>query len=318
MKHITICLFIFLSAFEICAQTGAKKPTVMVVPADVWCKENSYWQTFDNQGTSVGIPDYKTALQSNQDLLLVIGKINTMFSDRGYPLKNLESVIKGIEQQNAQNSMTTSSTSGASIAESPYDKIIKTAKADIIIQVTWKVNQVGPKKSITFNLQGIDSYTYKQIAGAQGTGLASYSSELPILLEEAVISHFDNFTSRLQTHFDDLFKNGREVSMQINVFDNGSNINLETEYGGKELNEIISEWLENNTVQGQFTKADGSENFMVFDQVRIPLFDETQKAMDTEKFGKKLQKYLKEPPYNIVVKVRTKGLGSVQLIIGEK
>jgi hypothetical protein len=40
---------------------------------------------YDNQGTEVRIPDYKLALQSDVNLLLVISKINTMMADRGFP-----------------------------------------------------------------------------------------------------------------------------------------------------------------------------------------------------------------------------------------
>lgn len=314
-----IILFILLSGLITIESYGqAKKPTLMVVPADVWCKEKGYWQVFDNQGTIVGIPNYKEAVQSDQDLLLVIGKINSLFSDRGFSLKNLESEMKDLEQSSAEDAMTASKTSNASLAESPLDKLLKRARADIIIQVTWKVNQTGPKKSITFNLQGIDSYTNKQIAGAQGTGELSYSTELPKLLEEAVLSQIDNFTSQLQTHFEDLLSNGREVSVIIKVFDNGSGVSLESEYGGKELTEIINDWMEENTVAGRFNKSDASENFIDFEQVRIPLYDENQKAMDPEKFVRKLMKYLKEAPFNLTSKVMTKGLGRAQLVIGEK
>ena len=316
-KIIFYILFSFLLNLQSFGQ--AKKPTLMVVPADVWCKENGYWQTFDNQGTKVGIPNYKEAFQSNQDLLLVIGKINTLFADRGFPLKNLESVIKDLEQQSAEDAMTASKTSGAALAESPLDKLLKRAKADIIIQVTWKVNQTGPKKSITFNMQGLDSYSNKQIAGIPGgaTGQPSFSSELPVLLEEAVLSHVDNFISQLQQHFEDLLANGREVSIKVKVFE-GTGVDLETEYGGKELTEIINEWMEKNTVAGRFNKSDATENFIDFEQVRIPLYDENQKAMYTEKFVRKLMKYLKDPPYNLTCKVMTKGLGRAQIVIGEK
>ncbi|MFZ4797702.1 MAG: DUF6175 family protein [Bacteroidia bacterium] len=314
-KNLILILFVIASNSLF---SQAKKPTLMVLPADVWCKEHNYWQTFDNQGTKIGIPNYKEAVQSDQDLLLVIGKINTMFSDRGFSLKNLESVMKDLEQQSAEDAMTSSTKSGASLAENPLDKLFKRAKADIIIQVTWKINQTGPKKSITFNLQGIDAYTGKQIAGAQGTGQPSFSSELPILLEEAVLSHVDNFTNQLQQHFSDLLANGREVSVKVNVFNNGSGITLETEYGGKELTEVINDWMEKNTVSGRFSKSDATETFISFEQVRIPLYDENQKAMDTEKFVRKLMKYLKEPPYSLTCKVISKGLGRTQLIIGEK
>lgn len=171
-------------ASELFAQ--AKKPTIMVEPSDVWCNTNGYMLEFDNQGTKVKVPDYKAALQSNADLLLAISKLNELMASRGFPLKNLESALKTLQDQAAEDAMLTSK-GGAEINESPIDKLKKVAKADIWMQATWTVNATGPKKSVTFNLQGLDSYTDKQIAGASGTGKPSFSAELPVLLEEAVL-----------------------------------------------------------------------------------------------------------------------------------
>jgi hypothetical protein len=208
LKKIALTITIVLG-FTAVAFSQAKKPTIMVVPSDVWCNTNSYMLEFDNQGTKVKVPDYKKALQENADLLLVISKINELMAARGFPLKNLESAIKTLESNAAEDAMTTSK-SGADVSESPVDKLKNVAKADIWIQMTWTVNVTGPKKSITFNLQGLDAYTDKQIAGASGTGQPSFSAELPVLLEESVLAHLDNFNTQLQTHFDDLFANYSE------------------------------------------------------------------------------------------------------------
>ena len=40
----------------------AKKPTLMVVPSDVWCNQNGYTTEYDNQGVLVKVPDYQQAL----------------------------------------------------------------------------------------------------------------------------------------------------------------------------------------------------------------------------------------------------------------
>lgn len=88
-----------------CAQTTfaqAKKPTIMVVPSDVWCNQNGYMKSFSNQGETVKVPDYKKAFQENADLLLVISKINGLMAERGFPLKNLESEIKSLEAESAE------------------------------------------------------------------------------------------------------------------------------------------------------------------------------------------------------------------------
>lgn len=312
-------VLVAISAVALFATTAfgqAKKPTIMVVPSDVWCTKNGYMMEFDNQGTKVKIPDYKKAFQENSDLLLVISKINSLMADRGFPLKNMESAIKTLESESAENSMLTSKGGGA-VAESPVDKLKKVAKADIWMQLTWTVNQTGPKKSITFNLQGLDAYTDKQITGATGTGAPSFSAELPVLLEEAVLAHLDNFNAGLQKHFDDLFANGREIIIRIKKFDTWDG-DLEKDFGGKELSSVIEDWMKANTVKGRFSTSEATENMMLFEQVRIPLYDANNNAVDARGWAKGLQKYLQSAPYNITNKLMMKGLGQATIVLGDK
>ncbi len=315
MKKIFNLLLILLFSSSMSAQI--KKPTIMVVPSDVWCIQNNYLISFDNNETNEQLPDYSKALQTDANLLLAISKINTLMADRGFPLKDLASVIKSLKQQEAEEQMLQSKTSGAMILETPLDRLKKTAKADIIMSLTWSINKMGPKYSLTYNLQGIDSYTNKQIAGSQGTGKQTFSAELPILIEEAVLSNMDDFCAQLMEYFEDIHKNGREVSINIRVFDNGSGIDLETEYNGMELTEIIDEWIEENTVNNAFNKSDASESFIQYEQVRIPLYKENGNQMDTESFVRNLRTFLRKE-YAIESKIITKGLGSCILVIGEK
>lgn len=296
----------------------AKKPTLMVVPSDVWCSTNGYMTEYDHQGNIMNVPDYQKALQTNMDLKLAIAKINDLMAERGFPLKDLEQQIKLINQQNAEMNMTTSS-NGNALAESPIDRLLRTAKADIILELTWNVVRQGPKYSLTFILEGKDSYTGKSIGGANGTSAPSFSAELPVLLEEAVVAHLDNFNHRLQTHFEDLFANGREVSFEVRVFaDNEAGINLESEFDGYELAEIIDDWMALNTVEGRFSKLGSSENYVQYEQVRIPLYKANGVAMDTESFARQLRSVLRKEPYNIPVKVLNRGLGKTILVLGEK
>jgi len=301
--------------FASCVYAQAKKPTIMVIPSDVWCNKNGYMMEFENQGKKVMVPDYKRALQESSDLLMVISKINELMAERGFPLKNLESCLKTLESQSAEDAMLNSKT-GSGVSESPVDKLKKTAKADILIQMTWTTNTTGPKRSISFNLQGLDAYTDKQVAGASGTGQPSFASELVVLLQEAVLGHIDNFNSQLQKHFDDLFANGREVILRIIKFDSFSG-DLESEYEGKELGSIIEDWVSKNTVQGRFNTSESTENMMSFEQVRIPLYDANNKAIDARGWAKGLQKYLKET-LQIEAKLMMKGLGQAQIVVGEK
>lgn len=318
MRNFIITVLLFL--LPTLAYPQAKKPTIMVVPSDNWCIQNNFTMTYDNQGKTMTVPDYRAALQNNSDVLLAISKINEMMAERGFTLKNLESCLKTLDNQSAEEAMLSNST-GAEISESPIDKLKKVAKADIIIQLSWTVNDIGPKHSLTFNLQGLDAYTDKQIAGSSGTSSPYYTSELAILIEEAVLSHIDQFNSQLQAHFDDMFENGREITLRVKVWDDfEGEYGLETDYDGTELGFIIEDWVADNTVNGRFNTTDATENMMLFEQVRIPLEQEINgrtRAVDARRWASGLQKFLRDN-YDIDSKLMMQGLGQAQIIIGGK
>lgn len=315
MKKLTLIITFAIISASMFSQ--ARKPEIMVVPSDVWCNSKGYIQTYDNQGLVEQIPDYKKAVKTDKELSNMIGKISNMMADRGFPLVDLSATISSIERRQAEDELITSK-QGAAIAESPLDQLRRTAKADIILSLDWTVNENGPKRSVTYNLQGLDAYTNKVIAGVQGTGNPSLTAETAVLLEEAVVSNMDNFTSRLQDYFDDLFANGREVIVTVRVFDNSAGIDLDSEYDGYLLSEIIDEWMADNTVNSRFGKSDATENYINYHQVRIPLYNEKGRSMDTEMFVRNLARYLRQAPYNIPSKVMMRGLGEAILILGDK
>ena len=312
MKRIAILLMgICLPIF---AFSQAKKPTLMVVPSDLYCNQKGYMQRFDNQGQIENVPDYKGALQNDSQLLTGITVIGQMMADRGFPLKMMEQELKSLNEERAEDDLLTSK-SGSDVAESPVDLLKKKSKSDIILQVTWLVNRTGPKYSLTFNLQGIDAYTNKQIAACQGTGDPTFSAELPVLIEESISNHLETFTTQLQNHFDDMFENGREITLRVKKWDD-SEYDMESEFEGTELSDIIEDWVSANTVKGRFNTSDATENFMYFEQVRIPLFDENQRAMDARRWTRGLINKLKT--LGVPSKLTMKGLGQATIIIGGK
>lgn len=313
---IVLCLLLLCGSLNLNAQ--AKKPTIMVIPADVWCANNGYMQSYETQGVKTDVPDYKAALQNDMDLVNVITKIGELMAERGFPLKDLSSTIRSMEQSSAENEMLTSSTSGAMLAETPYEKVVNRAKADILVEVTWKINETGPRRSVTYTLRGLDAYTNKQVAAATGTGDPSLAAETPVLLEEAVLNNMDNFTAQLQTHFDDLMTNGREVTLEVLVFDNGSGLNLESEFDGEMLTDIIDNWMYDNTQEHRYNLSDATENHMLLEQVRIPLYTDRGRPMDTRAFANNLRRFLRAAPYSVECKLLTKGLGKAILVVGEK
>ena len=316
MKRNVFLLLFASMAFLAFAQ--AKKPTIMVIPDDPWCAEHGYVQEFTNQGKTSMVTDYERAVRTDMDLVNAITKVGELMTERGMNLKDLQSIIQDMNQSNAEDEMTKSLTSGATLAETPYEKLLNRAKADIVIKLQWRINTSGPRASVTYTLKGIDSYTKKQIAAATGTGQPSSYSEPAQLLEEACIEKMDAFVAQLQAHFEDLLENGREVSINVRMFDNGSGISFNDEYGDSELTDVIDDWMAENTVNHRYNLSDASDYVLRFEQVRIPLYRSNGRPMDTWSFVNQLKKYLANAPYNLTSKLLTKGLGRVDLVIGEK
>ena len=309
-----VLLLLSLLGFGLWCFSQAKKPTLMVVPSDMYCQQHGYMLSFSNDGQIEMVPDYKAALQNDFELATAITTMGQIMADRGFPLKLLEQQIKSLTDEQAEDALLTSK-SGSDIAETPIDKLRKKAKCDIILQINWKINRTGPRSSVTFNLQGIDPYTNKQVAASQCTGEPSYSTELPVLIEEAVINNLETFNNQLQSHFNDMFTNGIEIAVRIKKWED-SEFDLESEFDGLELGEIIEDWMADNAVQGRFSTTDATENMMYFEQVRIPLYDEKGRANDARRWCRGLVSMLTN--LGVPAKLMTKGLGMATIVIGGK
>lgn len=318
MKKLSFLLFMVgMSLYTNPLVGQAKKPTLMILPSDNWCEQRYFNTVFDNQGTKQKVPNYKQAFQEDIELGQVISKIGSLMIDRGFPLKDAEQELKAIEARAAEDNMTSSVASGSSIAESPLDKLKNKAKADIMIQIWWKVNKTEQGKSVSFILEAFDAYTSKRIASSTGNGAPNNTEIVPILLQNAILANIDPFAAQLQSHFDDMFNNGREILLTVKKWNSWEN-DMETEIEGKEITDYVNEWLQKNTVKGRYSMADATENIIRCDQVRIPLFDTNNNAVDARQFAKGLQKYLKAAPFNFEVKLMTRGLGEAILVLGEK
>ena len=315
MKKLSVLAFLLCYCFASIAQS-AKKPTIMILPSDNWCTQRYFITTFSNQGNNVKVPNYQQAFTEDIELPQVISKVGGVLTQLGYSLKDAEQEIKNLSTRMTEDNVTTSKTSGASLAESPLDILKRRTKSDIIIQLWWNLNRENKGHSISFTLEAFDSYTSKRIATSTGTTQASNES-IPVILEKAVKENIKPFDQQMDKWYADQQQNGREIVLTIRCWDNWEN-DLETEFNENELTDCIQDWLQENTVNGAFNLTDATESFAQFEQVRIPLFNDKGRAIDARAFATELRKYLQKPPYNITSKVMTRGLGEAIIVLGEK
>lgn len=120
------------------------------------------------------------------------------------------------------------------------------------------------------------------------------------------------FVGRLQEHFDDLQENGREITVACRIGDNGSGINFNSEFDGKELSTVISDWMNDNTVNHVYSTRNASRNRLSFEQVRIPFKDANGRVMQAKEFVDGLKRHLRST-CGLKSENTTKGLGAGRL-----
>ena len=313
MMKSKICLTMLLLCSMITFAQTAKKPTIMVIPSDHWCTSRYFTKVMDNQGKKVTINDYEAAFREDAELYSVAAKIGEIMAANGYPVKDYMQEYKSLMDE--QTEEVTMSSMGSMIEETPLDMLRSRVKYDIELCVDWMVHQEKNGRSVSVSIAAIDTYSNKQVAAANGTCNAA-DKIIARLIEDALNKQMGGFTQQLNNHFADLTNNGREITLQIRVWDSGS-ITLEDENAeGVALIDMISSWVEDNTVAGAFNLTSNTESRAKFEQVRIPMLNVKGRAMDARMFANQLRQYLKTQ--GVDSKVMNKGLGEATLILGEK
>ena len=313
MKKNLFVTLLLLMVVSFCV--AQKRPTIMILPSDNWCAMRYFTTTYENQGTKVKVSNYAQAFQEDTELGQVISKVGGLLTELGYSIKDAEQELRVMNQRQAEDNMTTAKNSGTSLAESPLDQLKKRAKADILIQIWWKVNKELAGKSVSFTLEAFDTYTSKRIGTSTGTSAAS-SDIIPVQLENAVKANVADFDKQMMDFYSDMTANGREIVVNIKRWDDWSE-DLESEFEGEVLLDIIDNWMHENALHDSYTLSDASENFALFEQVRIPLATGTGRAVDARSFVSGLQRHLKNK-YGIPSKLMIRGLGEANLVLGEQ
>ncbi|MBO4634387.1 MAG: hypothetical protein J5669_03345 [Bacteroidales bacterium] len=308
----------------ITASAQMKKPVIMVVPADVWCNDNGYMATFNDMGTSMLVPDYKLALQTNGEIRSAIGSIGNIMADYGFPLKNLEAELRRMQNEEAELSVTMSKDSYEMVAENPVDRLRRSAKCDILIDVSYRRIQNGPFSKVVFNITALDAYSSMEVAACPPVETEAVDAPIEILLDRAVQDVKATFATKIQNYFEDTYTKGRNARILLRRWDDcPMDFESEVVYADTEaeLGEVIQVWFNDHCVGGQYNLANATDNVLEFNPARIPVrglnLAGKEVPIDAAGFVRPLAKWLKSQ-YGLDSKVVPKGLGEVWLILGGK
>jgi len=317
MKKILSTIFILFLILNAYAQY---RPKILLLPSKIFCMERKYITVNSENGNVKNEPNYKQAFEQDPGLVKVVSRINGLFTDRGIPTIDAQGIIKNIEQNPVSENTDKYSASSLGYSKFSEYSLIEKSGADILVYVGYSEINNANERSLFYELYAIDNNTSKVIAKINENLKVLRSELISTALENAIVQKFDEFSKQFQNYFDDMIENGREINIKLSCSrDFDKNFQTETNDGvGSMLSEVITDWFNKNSVKGKFKIGSSTKDNMRFEQVRIPLKDETGRSIDANDFLRRLRKFLKATPYNIDSKIIKFPSGGMCFILGEK
>ncbi len=270
MKNI---LFTFLSIF-FCFSAIAQdekptiQPTIMAIP-------------FAKEGQST-----RQMYEYSELNRIAITKVKEAFDQRGVNTIDFRAKLKQL-----QNSEALTEDQELSLK----DEVIKMSGADIYIEVEANRDYSPSGNSVTCILTAYDAFSGESLANKVSTSPRFKTDNYEKLAQKAIEAEIDNLLNTIQEKFNLIIENGKTVTMEVGI-EIGSDLDLDSEVddSGYYLSEIIEEWVEENAYNNYYHMQGSSATKIVFDQIKVPLKDESGKNYRISKFVIQLRNFLKE------------------------
>lgn len=246
------------------AQSVTVLPKIMVVP---YTKEGQ---------------DIREFIENDPNIRIVLSKIKEAFDNRGYTTVDFETKLKA---QNTNNAMA----GGAQ--KDIKTMIIQGSGADIYVEVEYQVEKSNGT-SVKTLMKACDVSTGAALASKDAFSGKFYTEDIGRLAGVAVEKVADDFLNVIQTKFDDIVVNGRSIIVDFTV-DGASTITLQQEINGEELADLLTDWIAEHAYQNNYHIQGTTELEMIFDDVRIPLKDNSGRNYNIQQFDRELRQYLR-------------------------
>lgn len=277
-KFIVGCLLPLLSVFsfqEVKAQLAATQSSeraraaakIMVVP-------------YSKQGENI-----QTVLDDNPSVRTAVIKVKEAFDQRGWSTVDF---VANLRAAQANSAFTADRQSNFKT------ELLTGSGADLYVQVDVQNNTDDNGTNITLNLTAFETHTGASFSNQTASSGRFATSDVEKLISKAFEKIQEEFLNNLMVKTDEIRDIGRALVIHFNLDENCA-LDFDAEVGdGSFLNEVIEEWLAENAFQGRSNLAGIIENKMIFDEVRIPLFDqETDKPYNPNRFANEIIRFLK-------------------------
>lgn len=273
MKYATACLLFVLSIISAGAQTIVQ-PKIMVIP---YVREGE---------------DIRTILENDENKRIILTKIKEAFDERGISTIDFVAKLKAIESGNMIQMENKTDIKSQIVDMSGADIYVE---ADIVCGQRYTHTHDKPESRVKIVMTAYDCATGASLSNKIGESGTFYTNDIAKLAMKAISSCADDFLQTMQAKFSEISENGRSLMLQIG-FEEGSAFTMESEVGtqGLLLQDEIELWVEAHSLGGNYHLQGVSPMKMIFDDVRLPLIDETTgKNYSTSKFGMEIMKFFR-------------------------
>ena len=261
---------------------GSQKPTIMIFPDDDWCRAKKYVMDDDPK-----TPDYDKALADVDMKDLINTFDNFMKTVAQFPTERLDATLKDYRQSKAR-AKASEIDDGEGNAGGARELLASAVSADIIISFYPETRFDAGKQYVVFRISAIDASTNKPVYSMSAQGTATYGSgQMVNQLKEAILNVKDEFLSSLQSSFENMQKQGREVRITLKRKPSCP-INFAKRYDDAPLSAWIEDWIQTKVQTPGFTAGKNTANELSYKQIFIPLFKE-QKNRITKQVERRAQ-----------------------------
>lgn len=241
--------------------------------------------------------DIRTVLDENPYIRSAVSKVKESFDQRGWSTVDFVANLRAAES-NAAFTMDRQSNFKSDL--------ITGSGADIYVQVDTHVSTDESGTSINVILTAFETHTGASFSNKTGNSGKFKTNDYERLIDRAFDQISEEFLNNLMVKTDEIREIGRAIILHFNL-DEGAEIDFDAELdNGEFLNEAIEDWVGLNAYQGRANLAGIVENKMVFDEVRIPLFDqETGRPYNPNRFANEVIRFLRSK--NITATRNVKG-----------
>ena len=282
---------------------GFKKYLVMLmllIPSFIFSQTTPPTQVNDFatvQPTLVVVPftttgqDALNLYETKFEYRAIVNEINNAIGKRGsFMPQDLQEIISRRKENAVLNEIN-------DVNEDATKKILDNITADILVKAEIYVFTEGGTNSVQLTLKAIDKASGKTLFASPLLTSPGFKTNDFAYLAQRVLNQEDaigNFCTGVSNAFKSIAANGRSIQV---IFETNSSSTFKLDDEDKDLNtfgDLIIDWVKKTSFKGYYKIRTQTSNQIYFEEIKIPIKDETGATYDINMYARQLRKGLSD------------------------